>query len=286
MYSAENVNLKTRIALLALLDEAGDPGTPITGTIKNYLLVKQDDQFIAQWYALGGTNDTPIWWVGTDIPDGTRLCDDPNRNSTDTEAITCRSKGVHDCTGALGLVHDTDIALVACRGSWVDGAVPGGDTATSYDADSEDSYNNADALLNRLESGDEAEVTLVEGEVDALPQEKIALLITVSDFANWQRARWLKEYAKQNDLEQFFGQLESNKATLDAVMTWLTTIPSYGAAVDGVATSYAGVFAQWLERASQEVQAALLARPAIAQVRDDETLSAAGALTNPPTEGL
>lgn len=263
MYSAENVNLDTDVALLALLDDAGDPGVPITGTIKNYLLAKQDDRFIAQWYALAGDSNVPIWWVGTDIPDGTRLCEDPNRNSDDPEAMTCRAQGVHICSGALGLVQDTDIAIVACRGTWVPNQPKGGHVATAYDT----TVRGIDALvaeyLTKLSSGDEAQVRQVEDDADHIPQEQLALMIVTTRFAAWQEARWLKEYAKRNDLASFFPQLETSKPRLTQIMKWLNDIPSYGAAVDNVATSYPDTFALWLNKASQEVQKALRTRPAI-----------------------
>lgn len=254
MYTAAEVNLDNDIALLALLDEAGDPGVEITGTIRNYTLGTQDDEFIAQWYALGGQSSTPIWWVGTDIPDGTRLCSDPT---------ACQAPAAHTCTGVLGLVHDTDIAIVACRG--VAGQV-GADvhTPTAYDQAGTEFKRRADWYLTKVETGEDAQVAEVETAVDALGQDEVAFLINTYDFQNWLRARWVKEYALLNDLEQLFGQLTSNSADLDAVMPWLTTVPSYGAALDTVATTYPETFTQWLGQANGQVRAALLARPAIA----------------------
>lgn len=271
MYTAEMVNLNTDTSLFALLDDAGEPGQVITDSIKNYTLYKQDDQYIAQWYALSGQSNVPIWWVGTDIPDKTRLCEDPNRKSEDPEAMTCRSQGVHTCNGVLGLVQDRDIVIVACRGSWVMEGPAQQLAGTSYDQKSKETLAKVQALWARVNSGDEAEVAKVEQEVDAMGQDEIALLISYSGYPDWQRARWLKEYALRNDLTQMFGQMESNKASLAAMMEFLNRIPSYGTAVDNVATGYADTFVQWYNQASQPVRNALGARPAIKGVVDQGT---------------
>lgn len=267
MYTAANVDLDSDIALLALLDKAGDPGNEITGDILNYTLYTQDDEFIAQWYALAGDSGVPIWWVGTDIPDETRLCNDPNRNGDDPEAVTCRGLGVHNCTGVLGLLAGhSDIAIVACRGSDVTGTPEGGHTDTAYDAGSQEVSDLVDEFVAKLGSGDEAQVAQAEADADALPQEKVAMLINFLDYADWQRARWLKEYAKANDYEQFFGQLTSNASQLDGMMEWVGKIGSYGTAVDATAAAYPETFAQWFNQASEPVQDVLRDRPAIASV--------------------
>jgi hypothetical protein len=269
-YSAETVNLVTDVALFAMLDQAGDPGLPISGgPIKNYTLYKQDDQFIAQWLAMAGDSVAKIWWVGTDIPDETRLCTDPNRNSDDPEAVTCRGLGQHTCTGVLGLVQDTDIAIVACRGSWVE-ASTGAAVATSYDSQVATVDKLVADILADLQSGDGAKVADAEKKVDGLPQEQIAVMIVTKSFADWQRARWLKEYALQNNLEQLIGQLTSNKDKLDPMMEWLDTIPSYGQALDKLATTYRETFYQWFNTGSDEVKAALRSRPAIDKVVDEQ----------------
>ncbi len=267
-YTAENVDLDTDVALLALLDAAGDPGVPISGNnpIKNYTLYKQDDQFIAQWYTLAGDSGTNIKWVGTDIPDQTRLCEDPDRHTSDT--LTCRAVGEHNCNGVLGLLKgETDIAIVACRGSWVPGAKKGGKTATSYD----EPISNIDAWLAdtklQLEAGKVAEV---ETAVDDLPPEAIALAIVTTWFADWQRARWLKEYALQSDLTQFFGQLTSNKEKLGGMMNWVGKISSYGQAVDDLATSNPGAFFQHFEQADGSVQSALKGRDTISRLVESQ----------------
>ena len=88
-------------------------------------------------------------------------------------------------------------------------------------------------------------------------------MIVTEWFADWQRARWLKKYALQNDLTQLFGQLTSNHDKLDGLMVWLDTIPSYGQAVDSVATTYPEIFFQWFEQANPTVQDALKSRHAI-----------------------
>jgi hypothetical protein len=268
-YSAENVVLDDAVALFALLDKAGDPGLPITGDapIKNYRVYTTDDQFIAQWLAIGGQAGGDIKWVGTDIANQTRLCDDPDRN-TSTQ-LTCRAVGEHNCKGVLGLLKgETDIAILACRVSAVAGAVAGGATATSYDAQAFDQY--PEDVLARLRSADAGQVAEIEKEVDGLPQEKIAVMIVTDWYADWQRARWLKEYALQNDLAQFFGQLTSNQNKLDGLMVWLDTIPSYGQAVDSVATAYPQIFYQWFDQAIPAVQDALKGRNAIERVVAEE----------------
>jgi hypothetical protein len=271
MYTAELVNLNTDTSLFALLDNAGEPGEVITGKIMNYTVYKQDDEYIAQWYALGGQSSVPIWWVGTDIPDKTRLCEDPERGNPDPSVVTCRSQGKHTCKGVLGLVNDPDIVVVACRGSWVVQGPGAQLPQTSYDQQSDAVGARLGAIMDRIETWDEAEIAQVEREVDALPQDEIALLISYMDFPDWQRARWLKEYALRNDLTQMFGQLESNKESLGEMMKYLNNIGSYGAAVDNVATGYPDTFVQWYKQASQEVRTALAGRPAIKGVVDQGT---------------
>jgi len=203
--------------------------------------------------------DGVTWWVGTDIPDGTRLCSDPQG---------CQAPAAHTCTGVLGLVDDTDIAILACRGV---AGQQGADvhTPTAYDQTSIDFRTRALQYLTQVETGDEVQVAEAEAAVDALGQDEIALLITTFDFQNWLRARWVKEYALSNDLEQLFGQLTSNTADLAYVMPWLNTVPSYGAALDAVATTYPETFLQWLAQANDTVRAALVARPAIAGITQD-----------------
>jgi hypothetical protein len=274
MYTAEMVNLNTDTSLFALLDNAGQPGEITTGSIKNYTLYTQDDQYIAQWYALGGQSSVPIWWVGTDIPNQTRLCEDPNRLGGDPEAVTCRSQGVHTCRGVLGLVQEPDIVIVACRGSWVMQGPAAQLPATSYDQKSADTGAKVSALMQRINSGDAAELAKVEQEIDAMPQDELAPMVTYISYGNWQRARWLKEYANQNDLTQLFGQLESNKSnkqSFDGMLQFLDSIPSYGAALDNVATGYPDTFVQWFNNASQDVRNALARRPAIKGVVDQGT---------------
>jgi hypothetical protein len=273
MYTAEAVDLRTSVALLAMLDECGDPGVAITGTIKNYTLYTQDDRFIAQWYALSGESSLPIWWVGTDIPDGTRLCEDPNRNSDDPEAVTCRGQGAHTCSGVLGLVQDSDIRIVACRGSWVEDESDVV-TPTSYDTSADGIAALVTGYLAELESGDMARVRQAEVDIDTIPQEIMAVMIVRISFTNWQKARWTYEYAAANDLEQMFGQLRSNSANLPGIMEWLDKIPHYGAAVDAVAQAYPEQFVGWLNHYQDDsVRQALLGRPALAQVLEDVSLS-------------
>lgn len=281
-YTAENVDLDKDVGLFALLDKAGDPGRPISGgPITNYTLFSEDDSFIASWMAMGGdTSGAQVWWVGSDIPDETRLCEDPLRNSTDPDAVTCRSQGRHTCDGVLGLVKDTDIAILACRGSWDENAVPGGATATSYDAQVATVNEEVAEILEELESGDEARVADAEKRVDSLPQDKIAIMINNDfDYIHWQQARWLKEYALKNDLVQVMGQMASNEDDLEGIMEWLEKIPSYGQALDKLATSFQETFYQWYNTGSGPVQVALRERPAIdkvvAEQEEAESLQAA-----------
>ncbi|NBH10388.1 putative adhesin [Amycolatopsis sp. SID8362] len=97
-YTADTVTLTSNVALLALLDGAGQAGRRIAGPnrIRNYQLTKEDDQFLAQWAALAVESDVRIVGVGVepDIPDIIRLCghDNPGRVT-----ISCSEQGEHTC---------------------------------------------------------------------------------------------------------------------------------------------------------------------------------------------
>ena len=109
-YAGFDVDLNSIVSLVALLDGAvAPPVETVVGRreVHNYTVYTQDDEYLARWLALGGKSGVPIKWVGTDIPDQTRLCAAPG---------ICDELGLHACNGVLGRVKDTEIVILACRG--------------------------------------------------------------------------------------------------------------------------------------------------------------------------
>jgi hypothetical protein len=262
-YTRANVNLSKRIALLAQLDGAGDPGDQVQegDDIRNYRLVAVEDEHIARAYAVDSASGIPIRWVGADLPSPIRLCEDV------AGCWEVAGEHGHRCQGVLGRLHG-EIVILACRGS----AAPDPDTgdhhlATAYDEVNEEIRRTLDSYVGELMSGDPARVTWVEQTVDGMSEPTLALLGVSEWFPAWQAARWLKVYADQNDLKQLFGQLASNGDQIDAVLKWLDRIPAYGEAVDRVAEEYPTVFFQWMDQAPAWVEQRLAeAREAIAIV--------------------
>ncbi|MEV6718032.1 putative adhesin [Lentzea sp. NPDC051208] len=270
MYTAHTVRLCSGVALLALLDECGEPGDQVTGParIKNYRLSAQDDEFMMAWYSVAQESDVPIWWVGTDLHDGIRLCE-----SDDDDAVSCRSLGTHTCTGVLGqvLAHDNRVALVTCRGSYVDGSFSDENrndhVATRYDATTEELRRLVRKLNKLLHDG---HVQEAENEYDALPQGVQALLWSRTLIKGWQLARWVKYYADASDLDQLFGHLDANAGDIDEIVKWLDRQPSYGEALDRVADRYPDSFYTWVtKKASKPVSVALAKRPRLQLVAAD-----------------
>ena len=108
--SGFDVDLNSIVSLVALLNGAvAPPVETVVGRreVHNYTVYTQDDEYLARWLALGGKSGVPIKWVGTDIPDQTRLCAAPG---------ICDELGLHACNGVLGRVKDTEIVILACRG--------------------------------------------------------------------------------------------------------------------------------------------------------------------------
>lgn len=262
-YSNSDVNLATSVALIALLDGAQAPaqevitGTGTVGDVDNYVLGTQDDGFYAKWMALGGElDDARIWWVGTDIPDGTRLCENPE---------TCPGLGEHTCTGALGYMEgQSEIVILACRGYVKDPAVS---SERDYGTDPNHPQHSTASSIGEMVTYALGLAKTNPGEaeayVDSIDQGTIGLMINRKDFAAWQLARRAKEYAAANDLQQLFGHLRANQNRLDDIMQWLDEVPSYGAAIDTVARNYPDTFAAWLYQYDVVIPKALLARPAI-----------------------
>src|SRR5579875_640005 len=260
-YSRPDVNLATVVALTAMVDEARASatetinGTGVVGDVDNYILGAQDDRFYAQWLALGGKSSIPIWWVGNDIPDGTRLCENPE---------TCNGLGEHTCTGALGLVDDREIIILACRGYVGNAQSP---LEKNYGTDPGNPLQSVamdrDELVTHVLAQAKFDPAVAEQYVDSLDQAMIAMLITRTDFANWQLARQAKEYAAANNLEQLFGHLRANQGRLGGIMQWQNDVPSYASAVDTVAASYPDTFAAWLYQYDDQIRQSLMARPAV-----------------------
>jgi hypothetical protein len=261
-FSDFDVDLGTTVALTAIVNGAQAPaqetivGTGQVGDVANYAVSTQDDGFYAKWLAMGGEEGIPIWWVGNDIPDGTRLCSAPD---------TCPGLGAHNCSGVLGLVQDSEIVILACRGYADDDG-----TELQYGTDSEnplhDITDDVDQGVDRILELAKSDPAAAEAQADRWPQGTMALAQSRIDFTAWTVARHLKDYATSNDFDQLFGQLTSNADDLSDVFEWLDDIPSYGQAVDTAATSYPDTFVQWFQQASGGVQSALRGRAAIDQL--------------------
>lgn len=264
LYSGFDVDLSTTVALVAIASGASATatetvtGTGTVGDVANYELGSQDDQFVAKWLAMGGESGIPIEWVGPGgrIPDDTRLCESPD---------VCNSKGEHTCLGVLGLVKDTDIVLLACRG-YVN------DTEDQYEGrygtDKDDPLrrieDDADRVVDEILDQAKSDPAAAEARVDSLPQASMALLINRNDFDTWTKARYLKDLANAGDFTQLIGHLRANADDLDDIMDWLDDIPSYGDAVDGAVLRARHTGSDPLATAPAEVKDALEARPAIA----------------------
>lgn len=266
-YSGFDVDLNSTVALAAIATGASAPavetvdGTGTVGDVANYELFAQDDGFYAKWLAMGGESGLPISWVGNDIPDGTRLCDNPD---------TCNGLGEHTCTGVLGRVDDTDIVLLACRG------VEGSDaTETKYGTDADDPLHElrddvgkfVDDLLELAKN----DVAKAEQQVDGLPQGSLALMQNRGDFCDWQSARHLSQLAAQSDVTGVFGLLTANADDAGDIVEWLDDVPSYGKALDSFAENHTEDFFRAFDAASDEVKDALRKRQA---VHDLETSAA------------
>jgi hypothetical protein len=263
-YTGFDVDLSTSVALVAIAAGASAPaqetivGTGTTDDVANYGLYTQDDGFIAKWLAMGGENGIPITWIGTDIPDGTRLCDNPD---------TCNGLGEHTCNGVLGRVHDTEIIILACRGYAGSNptAAPAPDRRYGTDEDDplQDITKDLDAYVIKLLDDVVKDPDAAEKQVDDLPQGTIALLDNYPRFYNWQKARYLKDMAVAGDFTQLIGHLTANSQDLDGIMKWLDDIPSYGSTVDQALLDDAQRLVMETQNAPGPVKAALRKRPLV-----------------------
>lgn len=260
-YSAYDVDLNAVVSLAALADgaRAGAQET-IVGTgdpddVTNYELGAEDDESFATWFAMtGGRSDVPIWWVGQEIKNDARLCND---------RAGCLAAGEHLCDGALGLVKDTEIVVLACRGYIKDDDGP---EQSKYGTDQNNPLqkldSDNDAMVDEILKMAAADLTRAEAWIGEFPQASVALFNTRGDFKEWNTARVAKDYAQANDVEQLIGHLRTTLE--DGVLTGLNDFPSYGAAVDDFATEYGATFVGWLNsKGGATLIAELKKRPAI-----------------------
>jgi hypothetical protein len=285
-FSDFDVNLGTTVALAAIVDGAQAApketiaGTGEVGDVANYAVWQQDDGFYAKWLAMGGEEGIPIWWVGNDIPDGTRLCSAPD---------TCPGLGAHNCSGVLGLVQDSEIVILACRG-YEDDDSPSAEYEYGSDADNPLQGVDADVDegVDRIMELVKTDPSAAEAQVDSWPQGTMALAQNRVDFATWTVARFVKDYAEANAFDQLFGQLTANANRLSRVLDWLDDVPAYGQAVDTAATTYRETFVQWFNQASEDVQDGLRTRAAIdqliaASISEDRTMAGVRDMLDPET---
>jgi hypothetical protein len=263
-YTGFDVDLSTTVALVAIATGSSTPpqetivGTGTTDDVANYGVYTQDDGFIAKWLAMGGESGMPIKWVGTDIPDGTRLCENPN---------ICNGLGEHTCLGVLGRVQDKEIIILACRGYAGPNptAAPAPDRRYGTDEDDplQDIAADTGAFVAKILQEVRNDPDAAERRVDDIPQGSIALLDNYPDFYNWQKARHLKDYAVAGDFTQMIGHLTANSADLAGIMKWLDDVPSYGATVDHALLDDAQRLVMETQRMPDAVRAALQMRPLI-----------------------
>lgn len=271
MYSDFDFNLRTSSALVAIIsgnfanpnDEA-DAGKPIA----NYKLYKQDDRFIAQWYAMGAEAGSPIWWVGQSLEDGIRLCNEDGTCDPDT--------GTHDCTGVFGKVTDSEIVLLACRGTYdeagtgtLTSAVAAGSATEEYGDDDEDPLHDVnadmDAWLKKFVEEDlVTNPTAAEAKFDALPQGTKALALASGYGSAFSYGRWIAKFAADDDMDGLFNHLRQNNANKDSMMWLLDVVPSYGAALDAAAQRHPGNFRDFIRTTGSAWSEVLQKRPAIA----------------------
>jgi hypothetical protein len=261
-YSGFDVDISQNVELVAIANGAKATaqetieGTANKDDVSNYELSTINDEFVARWVAIGGTSGIPIYFVGaSEINDGARLCDSPD---------TCDT--THSCTGVLGtLKAEKDIVILACRG--YDGA-PVAEPELRYGTDVKNPLrtieDDTDAYVEDLLALAKSDPAAAEQKVDKLPQGSIALMINRWDYRSWQEARHLKDLALARDWEQILGHLKANPDDRDAIMEWLVTIPSYGAALDQAVIANMDTFAEEYDNApSDDVLTALLTRPAV-----------------------
>ena len=265
-YSDFDVNLGTTVALVAIANGAKETpketisGTGTIGDVANYKLYEQDDGFIAKWLAMGGESGIPIEWVGGAgrIPDGTRLCEKPGECT-----------GTHTCNGVLGLVKDTEIIILACRGFESDDDQK---SEFTYCADSDSVLHGIDAdvdeFVDKILALAKTNPDEAERQVDDLPQGSIALMVNRIDYDTWQKARYVKDLAQRNDFEQIIGHLTANSSRLDDIMDWLDDVPSYGTALDQAALGHGQAWVMALNKAPDEVKTALRRRDYLDAVED------------------
>jgi hypothetical protein len=271
LYSDFDFNLRTSSALVAIIsgnfanpnDEAA-AGKPIA----NYKLYKQDDRFIAQWYAMGAEAGSAIWWVGQSLDDGIRLCNEDGTCDPDT--------GTHDCTGVFGKVTDSEIVLLACRGTYdeagtgtLTSAVAAGSSTEEYGDDEDDPLHDVnadmDAWLKKFVEEDlVTDPATAEAKFDALPQGTKALALASGYGLAFSYGRWIAKFASDGDLDGLFNHLRQNTGNMASMMWLVNLVPAYGAALDAAAQRYPGSFRDFMRTSGNEAWSAeLKKRPAI-----------------------
>jgi hypothetical protein len=259
MFSGYDVDLSTTSALVAIAsgsfaspnDEAEDGGP-----IANYELSTQDDGFYAQWYAMGAAASTALWWVGTDLDDGIRLCN--------LDGDCDESEGTHGCTGVFGQVKDDLIVLLACRGY----AEADGPTATEqlYGTDVKDPLHtitaDSNAWMQSFLTRANADPDAAEQEYDALPQGTIALLSSTSWGDTWTRGRWVRTFADADDPEGLVNHLLQNTDGASNVVFLMNHLPAYGAAFDACVARHPAAFKDFIDAEGDPWESLLEARPA------------------------
>jgi hypothetical protein len=259
MYSGFDVDLATSAALVGIASGSfASPVDSATGPnpIANYQLFTQDDRFYAQWVAMGQASSNPIWWVGQDLDDQIRLCNEDG---------TCdASTGTHDCSGVFGQVHAPEIVLLACRGHV--GTEDGG-VSTGYGSDAEHPLSEFDSEMDewfgKFITRATADPDAAEREYDALPQGTQALALASGSGNAFAYGRWVRRYALDDNLDDLFTHFRTNVANVQNIMWWLDNVAPYGQALDAAVARHPGNFKDFVEEVGDPWQAALMARPAI-----------------------
>jgi hypothetical protein len=261
MFSGYDLDLSTSAALIAIT--SGKFGSPNDSAapgddIANYELGNQDDGFYAKWYAMGAEASTPIWWVGSDLDDGIRLCNEDG---------TCdKAAGTHDCSGVFGKVKDAEIILLACRG-YVEADDAAGASPNEYGTDTEDPLYDAnkdmDKWLTDFMERVKADPTAAEAEYDSLPQGTQALLLSRGDGNAFSLGRWVRYFAEADDMTGLFNHLKQNAGSSGNIMWLLDAAPAYGAALDAAAGRHPGEVKDFIDLNGNPWADALNGRPGI-----------------------
>jgi hypothetical protein len=168
--------------------------------VANYALTPLDDED-RQRQATVQPAGLAVMYVGDQLPSPILLCHD------EPDGELCTAAEGHNCDGVFGLVNDTEILYLACRGVQGQdshsprGLGPHADNTLAIDARDEwytwfqaNLHDNADEVARRW---------------DALPQPSQTMLMSLPEIENWTYLRQAKVFMRANSVETFRAWLRS-----------------------------------------------------------------------------